>query len=487
MADVTDELMNEASSLKDPVFAAWLPPIAAKADDDLAETLAGLAAGRPAALQALANTRPGAGALARRWESTDDLHAFRAFENSEWGDDSLIDHIPDAIRNYDGPLSIPERCDLIGYVEDPDRIALLLAIIADRKRSDGPQSPPELIVAALDVLGDTLAGEDLGANLEELADLCRNHLTPSVRIAAYGAIGRCRPTAALVALLVERRTGEKTPSVTPAVDTALDGTAEALAEVVANAAGDERVQALELLDAVDPGRALPHARRLIDEEVEDPAHRILAIQVIRNHGDESDLARLKTTAEHDPNPEAQKVLQHAIRQIEIGDVADAHRRLGELAGVDTDTWNQLDPDAVWAGKTDTLVAALVRINKYQVNADRESTIDQLGAELAKLVLYHTIATTGAELTISNADRVAIADNTMPYGDLVKRPQLTMEWDFVGSLHELYKLRREHLSPQGTWDPFKELTHEEYDSALFLFKRGAGPCLDRLAAPQASAQ
>jgi hypothetical protein len=102
---------------------------------------------------------------------------------------------------------------------------------------------------------------------------------------------------------------------------------------------------------------------------------------------------------------------------------------------------------------------------------------------SKLVLLHTIVVAGQDLNISRQARVAIADNTMPFGDLVKRPQLALEWDFVGSLNELYKLRREHLSPQGTWEPHKPLDDDEYQLAHFLFKRGAGPCLVLLAKAQ----
>ena len=480
MHDVTDALIRQAYELRDSALAAWLGPVASQADNAVADNLVRLAAGRTKPLHALADTPPGAEALMRPWESDDDIDAFLAFENSGRDDQILLGHISDAVRNYAGPPTTSERRHLINRLEHAERTALLIGIIDDRKNPRPRRPNADLLVDGLKMLADELADTDPGDNLASLADLCRNQPKPDVRAAAYRVLARCSPTPYVVALLIERRANERTDAIVPVLDNALDAVAQTLTEIVASSDGADRAEALGLLDDVDPARALPHARRILDEETEDPAHRILAIQIVGNHGDESDLERLNKTAEDEPNPQAQEVLQHAIRQIAIGDLAGAHVRLGELAGLEPDTWNSLDPEQIWGDKKETLVTALSRVNKHQVNRDRESTVDQLGAELAKLVLYHTIETAGDKLDLSMSDEVAIKNNTMDYGDLVKRQQLMSRWGFVGSLHELYRLRREHLSPQGTWDPYKELTDEEYELALALFKRGVGPCLEHLA-------
>jgi len=479
--DLTDELVEQAFALKDKSVAAWLEAVGPHVEPVTADALAVRSKGRPRVLETLAQSKPGAQALLRQWEDRDDLEAFKALSGSEWDEGGRLDHVADGVRTYNSPLTIEQRLYLITELERDRRAPLLTQILADRKELSSSSKPPDgLVVGGLRILGNDLADRDVGSYFEVLAELCQTHPKPAVRKASYEVLGRCRPTPQIVDLLLGRKRDE-VPSALGAVEAALGTVAASLADRVASSSGDDQVDALDLLDDVDPTRALPHARRLLDDQVENPSHRVLAGQLLGRHGDDSDLERLRAAVEHEPDAAARQVLQQAIRQLEIGDIAAAHLRIGELAGVDSEAWVGLQPERVWEGRADALVVGLNRINKFQASGDLGSTVDQLGAEIAKLVLYHTIDKTGDDLNLSGVDRAAIRDNQLDYGSVVRRPQLAMEWDFVGSLAELYRLRSEHLTPKGTWDPVDELTDKEYEHALWLFQRGIRPCLERLTA------
>lgn len=472
-SDVSEAVVARAFELDDSALAAWILPVVAIADDEHAQALVAKAEGRPVVLSAIALAQPGQVALIRVWEESDDLEAFRSFEDSGCDDPRILDHVPVAVRNYGNALSTEERIDLLDRLGPEDLQEIVQGIISDRKADSARRPAVDLLALSIDRL---VPDADLN---EEMAELCRNHLNVEVRTAAYEFLGRSTPTTEVVALLVERQEAER-PELLDAVEAAMDAVASALAHTVASTTGATEAESLELLDEIDPARALPHARRILDDEVEEPGHRVLAAQILGSHGTSDDAARLKSTAAKEPNGAVQQALQHAIRRLEIGDIADAHLRLGELAGVNPAIWDDLDPATIWGDKEQALVVALERVAKHESNGDRESTVDQIGAELSKLVLYHTIDRTGDELGLKERDRVAIATNSLEFGGLLVRQQILTHWPFVSSLNELYRLRTEHLSPKGTWEPNNVLTDEEYTMALALFKRGIEPCLSRLA-------
>lgn len=479
--DVSEELVEQAFGLKDKSAVAWLQAVGPHVEPQTGDAFVTHSKGRPLLLTTLAESKPSADALLRQWENRDDLEAFKALAGSDYDDGERLNHVADAVRAYSSPLTIEQRLELIGELDSGLRAPLLEHLLADRKETSSSSRPPDgLVVGALRVLSTDLTDRDPGVFLQILDELCRTHPRLAVRRAAYEVLGRCRPTTEIVDLLLERKRDD-VPSAQGAVEASLDAVSARLTDRVASSSGDEKVEALDLLDDVDPMRALPHARHLLDEPVENPAHRVLAGQLLGRHGDESDLDRLRKAAEHEPDAAARQVLQQAIRQLEIGDIAAAHLRIGELAGIDPDAWVGLQPERIWEGRAEALVAGLNRVNKFQAGGDFGSTVDQLGAEVAKLILYHTIDGTGDDLSLSAADRAGIRDNQLDYGSVVRRQQLILQWEFVGSLGELYRLRSEHLTPKGTWDPVDELTEQEYEHALWLFQRGVRPCLERLAA------
>jgi len=142
---------------------------------------------------------------------------------------------------------------------------------------------------------------------------------------------------------------------------------------------------------------------------------VLAAQILGCHGNSDDVNTPADTAAKESNRTAQHVLQHAVRRLEIGEIADARLRLGELAGINPANWDDLDPTAIWGDNEPAHVVALERVAKHQSNGDRKSTVDQIGAELSKLVLYHAIDRTGDELEPEDRDRGAIATDSPEFG------------------------------------------------------------------------
>src|SRR5690606_7273652 len=128
-------------------------------------------------------------------------------------------------------------------------------------------------------------------------------------------------------------------------------------------------EVLQRLTLVDPRAALPYARAILDTDTDSPTRRSLAAEILGRHGDEEDIARLETAHRQEPDPATERALGMAIRRLKVGDLAAAHQRLGEWAGLDQETWQGHDEKLVWANRGPALVEALDRIAKHQSNHD----------------------------------------------------------------------------------------------------------------------
>lgn len=425
----------------------------------------------PIGLAALAESDAGASALRDRWTATEDMAAFRALVAI---DATPLDTIPDAIRTYDNALADPDRVELLGHLQDhPSGPATALVILGDHNRHPGPATD----LLATSVL--LLRGHDNPTTIvSAVAPLCRHHNDLALRQATYHLLGTIDPIPELIALLLERRNDE-TPKARPAVDAAISRLADSL-DIAITDRGD--LADLQALARLAPERALPHARRLRERLAGDAGGRRIVTRILADHGHSDDDVRvLAELATDDPDLEVRRAAEAGQRRLTVGDLYGAHVRLGQIAGRDPTTWDHLDPTKLYDNWGEMLRAGLDRIAQHEAAGDWGSAIDQLGAEVTKVVVYRTVQVVGQQTGLKPPEVRAAANNTADYGAIVTHGALRQRWRSLVELEALYRLRTEHVAPKGTTTPHPPASEEDYRHALRLFRSGIGPLLEILAA------
>ncbi len=407
-----------------------------------------------------------------RWNRDHHIVSFRALKSSEHSDDRLA-ALPTAVRLYH-KIGEAERAELLAeYGVKGDRLELLGSILGDWAKP-GPKPSNQDLINALTLLADHFIREKApDAILETVGVICREINKIAVRKAAYEALAKAPPTANVVDLLLEREANEAV-SARPVAKAALQEMAGKLDEVAGDRANDSRTEAADLLARVDLARAVQHARDLLGaNEAED---RKLAAEILAAGGSQEDAERLEAALADEPSADVRREFTRAIRRLKIGDSAAAHQRLGELADVtDPESWEALEPTAVYGQFADALVTGLDRVARAESGGDFGTAIDQLN-EIARVLLFRTIELAGVrdEVT-SKANQAKAATNDLQYGNVLGWQQLVQKWSWIHHFGALYELRTEHIAAKGTAAPPPERDAEDLRTALAFFKLGAQPC------------
>lgn len=406
-----------------------------------------------------------------RWAKDQVMGAFRALADSARAEDRL-EHVSKAVRSY-REVGAGDRAELLRALDvTEDRLAVLLAVLTDRRNPLRSAPTQEDLVTAIGLLPEHLKeGGDPQPILEALQAICREATEAAVRRAAYAALAQGPPTTQLLDLLLERRDGE-VPVLRSSVREALSRLADKLEVQAGASASADRTTAVTQLARIDPSRAVVHARGLL--QAPEAKERGLAAETLGGTGDTEDADLLEAALEHEPNPEARREIQRAIRRLRIGDVAAAHERLGDLAGVEDPAWGSADPKNVFEQWSDPLVTGLDRIARAETNEDWGTAIDQLN-EVGKALLFRVIELAGATISVKQADVVAAASNSLDYGSVVTRQHIQENWRWVRHLASLNELRTEHIARKGKVEAPVERTPEDWEVAQRLFRLGAGEC------------
>ncbi len=447
--------------------------------DDVAAQLSEAFADDPVGLAALASSPVGANAMLAKWQGTVELAYFRALASTEHSDSRLAE-VPDLVRDYGNDLATAERRELVTALGLTDgRYRVLTRIIGDWARH--PQPDPSVIKMALELAEDHLV---LGADPDPLIDagIVLSSAPVDLRKALYAAVGRARPTPALVAFLAERRDGEAAAG-RPAVSDAIAATT---AKLEAEAATDDphrAASAVTQLDMLAPVVALPVARWL-SRAAPLADQRITAIRILGEHGNrEADAGLLRAIAqgdEADGDPRVRGEATRALRRLEIGDLAAAHEKLAELAGLDSDTWTDVDPQVLYGSWAETLRQVLDRIAKAETDENWAYGIDQLD-EAGKILLYRALETAGVEHGRLKGLVKKAQSRDPKYGSVVNAQALAETWPWVAFFAALHAKRTAHANQAGSSAPAPKQTEADFDAMKVAFRDGAGPCLQVIAA------
>jgi hypothetical protein len=418
-----------------------------------------------------------AGQTFMRWQTDHSMAAFRALAATSRAEERLTT-IPSVVRMYQEHTPA-ERAELLAaYGHRNERIDVLCGILADRSAPPPRRPHTDDLVQALSLLGEHLArGLEPERVLDAIRVVCSEERQQAVRKAAYAALSEGRPTAAVVELLLERQNGEA-PPVRPAVSAALATLGDKLDAQAADSMASSRAEAAEQLAYIDPGRAVVHARSLL--EATDAEDRRLAARILGASGSPEDAERLEGAAHDEPSPEVRSEIQRAIRRLRIGDSAAAHERIGELAGVgDYDAWVRLDPATLYGPWVGPMVAGLDRVARADSAREFGTAIDQLD-EIAKALLFRAIELAGGQVGVNETKRTRAATNDLDYGDVLGWQQVNQNWRWVHNFGSLHELRTEHIAARRSVAPPPERTDEDLKTAYTLFKLGARPCCDLIA-------
>ncbi len=450
---------------------AFLEGVPGSALDEHAAELAGLSEGKEAVLTRLCSLSEEAASLTmERWAEHHTMVDFRALAQSSRSE-ARLEAIPEAVRSY-AEVSSEDRAELLRTLNPTEeRLDLLLAVLADRRNPPGSAPSQVDLIGAIGLLAEHLREGGDGRTLEALQGICREVTQASVRRAAYAALAEAVPTAELVDLLLERRDGE-VPALRPAVKEALSRLADKLEVEAQDEASTDRAVAIAQLARIEPGRAAAYARDLL--QAPDAHDRRVAAEILGETGKDEDAALLEAAVEHEPDPDVRKEFHRAMRRLRIGDLAAAHERIGELAGIDAPAWAAADPKELFEQWTDPLVTGLNRIAQAETNEDWGTAIDQLN-EVAKALLFRAIELAGGDIGIKQPDIVAAATNSLDYGSVVGRQHLQDNWRWVRHLAALYELRTEHIAKKGRVEAPAERTPQDWIVAQRLFKLAAGEC------------
>jgi hypothetical protein len=484
--DVVDaaDIANQLGALSPTARVAFLETIALDLTPTIAASLAEAFRDDPQALTAMVAAAPGADALLTLWTDDPHLPYFRALDGT-MHTTARLDPVPGLVRDYPNLLSAADRAELLAALDPTDtRYQLLVAIVGDWVGHPRPDDATLQSVV-------TMAGEHLadGADPDPLVQ-ASDSLTSAptaVRQALYAALGRAKPSPVLVDFLTERRAGEP-PVGRPSVGAAIEA---ATAELVTDAATDdprEAVAALTLLDRLNPVAAVEPARRLA-REAPLPADRITAIRILGQHGTQdpdadSLVTLLGDIADGDNADGDQKVRREAhraLRFLQIGDLAAAHERLGELAGTDADAWTDHDPTALYGDFGGALREGLDRLARAESHDNWAEGINQLD-EVGKVLVFRALETAGrSDTRLDGLVKQVARRDYSKWGSIVVAQALTTTWPWVAHFAANHTKRTAHIVAQGGTNPPPKRLQADFETALVNFRDGAKPCLDLIAA------
>lgn len=467
VSSVIDQNPSSAAVLIDGVTYEPLEPIMTELLDaigDSEEVLGPVCQGSEAA----------ATATLERWRTEGSLPAFRALEGSDH-EEVRLESAPAFVRSY-VEHSREDRSEVLQALGmSEDRAILLLQVLADRTEPKAARRPSAAdLVETLDLLRQHVeVGQESSDLFETVAITCRESTQPTVRRAAYKVLGASSPSGGIIDLLLERRVGEAS-SEKSAVEEAIRGVADTLDKEVADEANPTRAAAAKELARIDPSRAAVHARNLLSAENAD--HRRLAANILGEAGTDPDADLMASVVDSEPHPDVRREMERAIRRLRIGDIAEAHERLGELvAHDDLDAWAVVEPDRLYGGWQEALVLALDRVARAETDHHFGTAIDQLD-EVAKGLLLRAIEVAGKSVDISAANQAKAATNDLDYGAVLHWQHMNERWEWVSYFASLHGLRTEHIAERGSLTPPAEPTEEDLRTAYSFFKLGAGPCL-----------
>ena len=490
--DVNDveELISEIGALKSNARVAFLTEIASHLTEDIGARVATAFRDDEPALAAVVAGPASAEAVLHLWEETCDLAYFRALASTDYSEQRLAP-IPNLVRDYSSDLTAQGRRELISTLELSDsRYELLLAMIHNWEQHPGPG--PANLEVVLELVSVHLKS---GADPEPLVEAARPlSLTAPLRVrkALYAALAAGPATPAVVSLIDERRSGEAKAGK-PAVMSTIDAITERLKEQAGSDDPHEAVDALKMLDQLQPKAALPFARRLA-RTATNPDKIIIAIRILGQHGDRTrDPALLREIADGEdahPDPRVRTEATRAIRRLEIGDLDAAHERLGMLTTKDPSTWmdENHNPTLLYGSWADALQEGLDRIAQAETAENWRDAIDQLD-EVAKVLLYRALEVAGSSKP-TIAGQVQRAQARDPnYGGVVRSQQLHQVWQWTTFFETLHAMRTAHITQTGSTIPPPKRMQPDFDAAKVMFRDGAGPCCDLIAscAPQPEGQ
>ena len=480
LVDEAVELTDELTSLSPASRTAFLTALAPHLTDETSALFAATFQDDLEALEAIVTGPAGARELLARWEDGHHLPYFRALAATEHADDRLAS-VPQLVRDYTNGLTAAERHELLSALGvSNDRYQLLVAIIGDKAQHPGPED--SAVEAVLELTGEHLRSD---ADPDPLTEAAQPLFSagPAVRKALYAAMASARPTLAVVTLLKERRADE------PRAGQAAVGAAitEITTKLVAMADTEDphaALAAVEMLDQLAPPAALPVARRLA-RAAPDATGRITAIRILAEHGNrDTDPTLLRSIADGDNADGELKVRREATRalhRIEIGDLAAAHEKLGELAGQDLDTWTDPDhdPQILYGSLGDSVQEGLDRVAQAETDENWNYGIDQLD-EIAKVLLYRALETAGQHVE-GIAGLVKQAESRDPnWGSVVGSQQLAQRWGWVRHFAAIHEKRVAHILQPGSSKPPPKHERPDFDAAKVAFRDAAGPCLTLIA-------
>lgn len=410
------------------------------------------------------------------WQNELDMVAFRALQGTDQ-QETRVQDIPKTVRDYSA-ISTGERTELLDALgSGQERVELLVDALGDRSAGQSPKPTTDDLALYIHRLGEDLAlGVESERAIGALAEICERATQVPLRTAAYSSLALAPPTSNVLMLLL-RRLEQDTSATRDAVRAALDAQAAKLDKHASAGAQHVRVEAASLLAQVKPEQAAIHARELVSAD--EPEDRILAAEILAVAGDaQVDSPLLLGQIEVEPSADARAALRRAQLRLTVGDIAGAHERLGEMAGISDEQWASLSPKRMYGEWSDAIVQGLERVARAEAQNEFGTAVDQLN-EVAKGLLFRAITVQGEEVPIKDKDRAKAVANTLDYGTALGWQNIQQSWPWVKYLASLYQLRTEHIAPRGSTTPHEELVASDWTTAQTLFKRGAKGCLTLL--------
>ncbi len=436
---------------------AFAEVLAEHADEDQMQQVVATASSSEGVLRVLAGWEHGPPAVTRLWAAEENLHALRALVSA--GEEEVLVALPATISDTSNDLGYEVRAELLGLLSAHPQLEIeaLTAVLRDASQN-------ELVEEAL---GRVDAHPAAPADLVEAVGLVATRSRDlEIRRLCYSALGSLQPSRPTVDSLL-RRHRDEVESLHPDVRRAIDRQVDSLRSQL-DGMELPSGEPLDLLTDLVPGEAVPYARLLLRDSRESDEWR-LAIEILGHHGNEEDAQVLEELTSSLPDREVREAAESAIRRLRIGDIAAAHEALGEQAALG-DAWANLDSTAVWSHWSDALVEGLDRVAVAQGRNAYGTAIDQLG-EVAKVVLYRAVELAEEDSGLGPKDLAAVVGNTANFGAILGRQSLTDKWRWVKQFAALYEMRTEHLSEQGSHEPYQRPGPEDLATAQNLFGRG----------------
>jgi len=473
---VQSELQTKVACLSPNALGPVLEQIAPAIPTEGTASFVLLFADDEASLEILAshsNTRSDVFSL---WQEDDNLGAFEALIPDRDGSEPETDPLSSVetkARDYNNGLSPSERIHIVEQADPNEQTKLLGSILHDRGNPASNLPTDELLIVAISKLGEF---DEPQIVLDTIGPVGNSYPNVDVRIATLESLGAQTPTAEIAGYLQLREDAE-VDKVKPAATSALNNIADRLDEIADSEDRHLADPAVAVLAEVRPERALHHAQARLSSP--DAETRRTAATVLGAHGDPSThTERLEVAIEHEPDLDTREAMRSAVRRLTVGDEVAAHEYLGQLAGIDAPDWDRLNIRDLYDDVAPLIVSGLDRVVSNQASRHWGTAIDQL-SEVAKYLLYRTIAMAGPSADLSANLVGKAAANGIDYGTVLRNPQLYSTWIWIGSLSSLYQLRTEHLTKKNDLTPVSEASTVDFDTALRMFRQGMNPCLTLL--------